>query len=308
MDSSIIVCTHNRCQSLRKTLASFQDLFLPEGLKCEIIVVDNNSTDDTKQVVQNFASTSRLPVRYTFERAPGLAHARNRAIQEARGDVLAFIDDDVTVCPTWLAELKRTFDEQGAACVGGRILLNENLKLPAWWDTRCDAVLARFDLGDSVIVAGQDYEGEIGWGANLSFRRSMFERYGHFRTDLGVRPGARLLCEESEFVQRLRRNGEVVVYCPGAIAYHFPEVGRISKQFVRSWYYRLGESTFVWDSTSSESSAGIRRVPRWRYRWALMRLWRLFVGELVRRRREAFIRELEFFAVLGYFGRALKGV
>lgn len=306
MQATIVVCTRNRCLSLRRTLSSLQELLLPQAFRCEIVVVDNNSTDHTSRIAQEFSPTSRIPVRYLLEEAPGLAHARNRGIQGARGEIIAFIDDDITVCPSWLAELKRAFDEYGAACVGGKILLNESLKLPAWWDARCDAVLARFDLGDSVIVTSSQDDREIGWGANMSFRRSVFEKYGHFRTDLGVRPGARLVCEESEMVQRLRGNGEVAVYLPTAVAYHFPEVERISKKFVRTWYFRLGESTFVWDWKSSDPITRIGSVPRWRYKWALKRLGSLIISVMDLGSKEAFFRELEFLSALGYFARAYR--
>src|SRR6266540_2548384 len=119
---SAIICTYNRANSLQKTLKSLEDLVVPANLSWELIVVDNNSRDDTRAVVEGFARTARFPVRYVFAGRQGLCHARNTGITVARGEVMAFTDDDVTVDPCWLWHLKRTFDQCDCMGVAGRIV------------------------------------------------------------------------------------------------------------------------------------------------------------------------------------------
>lgn len=306
MDASVVICSYNRCSSLKKALMSLDKLSIPQELTWETVVVDNKSTDQTKEVVEGFAAQSRWAVRYVFEPKPGLSQARNRGVQEARGEIIAFIDDDVKVTPAWLAEVKNAFEEYDASCVGGKILLGNTLQLPPWWDERYSAVLTKFDLGDSVILGDRNYEGEIGWGANISFRRCVFEKYGLFRTDLGRTPNGLAIGEETELVRRLQRNGELSVYYPASVVYHFPDTERLSKQYLRRWYYRAGESYRLQDSIFRKRTPRIFGVPRWRYRSALESIGKGIFSWLTGRRGEAFYQQLQFIVFLGYLGAAPK--
>src|SRR5215212_6049306 len=92
---SIAVCTWNRARMVEKTLESFTRLVVPEGVNWEVVVVNNNSPDDTETVLERFAA--RLPLRHFLETRQGIAHARNRAAREARNDVILWTDDDVQV-------------------------------------------------------------------------------------------------------------------------------------------------------------------------------------------------------------------
>src|SRR5712691_696604 len=102
---SLILCTHNRCESLARGLNSAAALTLPDSVPWEVLVVDNNSNDQTRKVVEEFCHQNPGRFRYLFEPQPGLSYARNAGIREARGDIIAFMDDDVIVEPTWLQNL-----------------------------------------------------------------------------------------------------------------------------------------------------------------------------------------------------------
>ncbi len=118
---TVAICTWNRCDLLRQTLEQMTRLLIPAGLEYEILVVDNNSTDATEQVVTSFAT--RLPVRYVFESTPGKSFACNRAMRETRGDYILWTDDDVLVAETWLEAFMagvQQFPE--AAAFGGTIV------------------------------------------------------------------------------------------------------------------------------------------------------------------------------------------
>lgn len=306
VDISIVICTHNRCASLKKTLDSIADMDVPGSLSCELIVVDNNSNDGTKSVIESFASRSGLNVRYVFEGKPGLSIARNCGIYHSRGEIVSFTDDDVLVSGDWVTQLKRAFDEYRPACLGGKILLDRSLPLPSWWDQRWRSVLAHFDRGDEVVIAGPDDRTEFAWGANVSFRREVFEKYGLFRTNLGRTPNSPGLGEDSEFVLRLRQNGERIVYYPGAVVIHSPSVERLSKRYLRRWNYCLGVSTCLIDMEFPKHWPRILRIPRWRYGWALKTLWDAVRYGLASGSHEAFNHQLNLMMLLGYAVTAVR--
>src|ERR1035437_6631543 len=97
---TIVICTWNRCELLQQTLGRMTEMVLPPHLNWEILVVDNNCTDNTSSVLATFAD--RLPLRVVHELQPGLTHARNRALRESSADLLLWTDDDVLVDHSWL--------------------------------------------------------------------------------------------------------------------------------------------------------------------------------------------------------------
>ncbi len=101
MNITVILCTYNRAETLSKALQSVAFSELPKSLEWEVLVVDNNSRDQTHDVVEGFCRQYPGRFRYLFEPQQGKSHALNSGIREARGDVLAFMDDDVTVEPAW---------------------------------------------------------------------------------------------------------------------------------------------------------------------------------------------------------------
>ena len=107
MKITVILCTYNRCQSLVRALDSLAASILSETIEWEVLVVDNNSSDQTKAIVEDFCRQYPGRFRYLFEPQQGKSYALNAGIREARGDILAFVDDDVTVEPMWLQNLRR---------------------------------------------------------------------------------------------------------------------------------------------------------------------------------------------------------
>jgi glycosyltransferase involved in cell wall biosynthesis len=132
MDITVILCTFNRCATLAKALSSVAASALPESVQWEVLVVDNNSTDRTRAVVEEICSRHPGRFRYLFEARQGKSYALNTAVQTALGDLLAFVDDDVTVEPTWLHKLSAALQDSKWAGVGGRILPEEAFSPPHW--------------------------------------------------------------------------------------------------------------------------------------------------------------------------------
>jgi len=151
---SVVVCTYNRCASLRDTLRALKGQRVDGELSFEVVVVDNNSTDETRQTVDEARRQTRWPVRYVFEQKQGLSHARNVGIREAKSDLVMFTDDDVVPDERWVDTIVRAFESHEADCVGGRILPIWSRE-PANWLTSPDywAVLALLDHGPKPIVA-----------------------------------------------------------------------------------------------------------------------------------------------------------
>lgn len=213
----------------------------PADFQWELIIVDNNSKDDTPGVVNEFSVSSGLNLRYVFEEKQGLSHARNRGIQEARGDIVVFTDDDVTVDSSWLYQLASAFEGTEFIAAGGKTLPLWHNSKPRWYseEMRDDlrGVFVHFDLGDERGVATR-----APFGANMAFRRTAFCKYGLFRTDLG-RCGEILTSgEETEFFRRLMNANETVQYVPSAIVYHPVAPERLQKSYVQSVFYNAGRS------------------------------------------------------------------
>src|SRR5579862_6393542 len=132
MKITVILCTHNRCESLSKALDSLASCTLPDSAVWEVLVVDNNSTDRTREVTLQFCDRHPGRFRYLFEPRSGKSNALNSGIQDTQADVLAFTDDDVTVEPTWLHNLTASLQDSTWAGSAGRTLPERSFSPPAW--------------------------------------------------------------------------------------------------------------------------------------------------------------------------------
>lgn len=235
MEISVILCTYNRCESLGKALDSVAAQNLPESVKWEVLVVDNNSRDQTHEVVDAFCHRYPGRFRYLFEPQQGKSYALNVGIREARGDVLAFMDDDVTVEPMWLWNLTALLHSSEWAGVGGRILPEQTFSPPRWLSVEgryALAPLAIFDLGPEAAELT-----EPPFGTNMAFRKGVFAKYGDFRTDLGPRPGSEIRNEDTEFGSRLLAGGERLWYEPSAVVYHSVPEHRVQRKYLMAWWF-----------------------------------------------------------------------
>jgi GT2 family glycosyltransferase len=234
---SVVVCTYNRSESLRRMLNSLREAVIPDHLLCEFIVVDNNSDDDTRLVFKEIEKHYES-IRYVFEDKRGISHARNRGIREAKGEIIAFTDDDVIVDKHWIQNIDKAFKEHDdVACVGGKILPIWGIRKPKWLKSRLYVYLALLDHGDSV-----DYMDEPDiYGANFAVKSEMFNKCGLFDPNLGRMPRKLYGREETEFLQRLQKAGEKILYYPSSVIYHHVPPHRMSKKYIRKWSFDQGE-------------------------------------------------------------------
>ncbi|MGZ5055642.1 MAG: glycosyltransferase [Methylobacter sp.] len=219
---SIIVCTYNRAPVLRKMLESFfkQDCLCDADY--EILVVDNNSRDETKLVVAEYLSNQEC--RYIFEPKQGLSIARNRGVSESKGDIVAFLDDDVIVDKRWLKNLDKCYQETNADAVGGRAYLIMENEPPDWLGPKFRYFLSEVDFGD---VRQFRETGEGLWGLNLSFSRAALNDAGEFDENLG-RAGTQLIgAEETALLEKISVQKKLIVYEPNAIVGHIIGADRL---------------------------------------------------------------------------------
>jgi glycosyltransferase involved in cell wall biosynthesis len=272
MKISVILCTYNRCQILAKALESAAALKLPGAAQWEVLVIDNNSTDQTRQVVEDYCGRYPDRFRYLYEPQPGKSHALNTGIHEARGEILAFMDDDVIVDALWLQNLTGAMINDGWQGAGGRILPDQNFLRPRWLaleEGGALAPLAMFDLGDDARELT-----EPPFGTNMAFRKTAFQKYGGFRTDLGPQPGSLIRGEDTEFGARVLAAGERLRYEPSAIVYHSVAEDRVRKDYFLAWWFDKGRG----DIRESGPPPGamcvcgvplrlFRRLAVWTLRW-----------------------------------------
>lgn len=268
---TVILCTYNRCQSLSKALQSVAASEMPSSIVWEVLVVDNNSRDQTREVVEGFARLHLDRFRYLFEPRPGKSHALNAGIREAHGDILAFIDDDVTVEKTWLHNLTAVLDGNTWAGAGGRIIPDRAFTPPPWLPldgpNNMGGILALFDLGNTAIELDQPP-----FGTNMAFQKKMFEKHGGFRLDLGPRPGSELRNEDTEFGRRLLNAGERLRYEPSARVYHRIPEERLKKGYFLKFCFSHGRALI----RETGRRPDILRIPR--HYLTLLKIGALFVG------------------------------
>ena len=301
MNASVILCTHNRAPLLRRALESLADLDVPAGLAWELLVVDNNSTDGTRAIVEQELAEARLPCRYLFEPSQGKSFALNTGIARALGQVLVFTDDDVTFDRGWLRALLAAFDAPDCAGVGGQIVPVWPAPPPRWYGTT-----GPYALLPAVVRYQFDASGPVTkppYGANMGYRREMFERYGIFRTDIGPRAAEMIRGEDSEFGLRVLAGGERVIYVPGAIVHHPVEPARMTLHYFEQYYYAEGrmearvfpapsgtvrwlgiprycfrdfvEHLFRWWTSLNPQARAFHRLSSWRVLGNIFEAWKL---------------------------------
>src|SRR5690348_4053410 len=185
MDFTVIVCTYNRCQNLASCLGALAGQEGIDGLDWEVLVVDNNSSDDTPGTVERLGRELPIKVRYTKEPQQGLNRARNRGVTESKGTCFTFVDDDIQVSRHWLAALHDAFARTDADAVGGRIHLDPSVRLPDWVvrGSEIRGFLGYQDFGDEPFR--MDGVSKYPFGGNMSFHRRVVERIGLFDPKLG---------------------------------------------------------------------------------------------------------------------------
>lgn len=248
MKATIAICTHNRAADLKEALLSL--LRQNSSYPFEVIVVDNQSTDHTRQVVQEVKLMTTIPITYAFEERLGLSVARNHAIREAQGEFILFLDDDAVASMGWISGIVTLFESDPLiGCIGGKIEPAWEGPEPAWLPMENRTLYTILDYADEIVEMQRP---AIPFGANVAFRMSVFESMEPFREDLG-RVGSNLLSsEEAELIGRIRSRYKVY-YTPYAWVRHKISSSRMSRKWLLRRIYWQGVSSAV----SAERKSGL---------------------------------------------------
>jgi glycosyltransferase involved in cell wall biosynthesis len=317
MKYSVLIATYNRAADLRDTLVSLSGL-RPQS-PWEVIVVDNNSTDATRAVVQEAAASFPAPLRYVFERQQGRSPALNAGIRLAQGDIIVTTDDDVRVESDWLDRAGTALDALNCDYVGGRVLPIWGGPRPLWLPDHGGthwAAIALLDYGNEPLEFGA----RVPLGVNMAFRRSAFDRAGLLDPDTGRKAGTLLGQEVREWCIRARAAGVRGFYAPDMVVRHIIPASRLNKAYFRRWFYWRGISrAMLYERAGLDMEAPERTtldfrtvphvfgVPRYLYRKALASVSRWIVATFRRDAFAAFDHELWVWFFAGILRQRWKG-
>jgi glycosyltransferase involved in cell wall biosynthesis len=260
MRITVAICTWNRCALLEQTLEHMIALDIPPDVSWELLIVENNCTDDTIAVASRFQS--RLPMRIVSEPTPGTSHARNRALRAATGDYILFTDDDVLVDNEWIVRFvaaARRFPD--AVAFGGRI--------EPWFPERPDDdFLAAFDdLRRGFCGLHYDYpEGPLHprdylYTANMGVRRANVREL-QFNTELGPSPAhVGVVNDDTDFVDQLRRSGRQLIWVPAMRVQHYVDPSRMTLRYLVQ--FAAGKGRTLIRSKGIPAGTKCWGVPRW---------------------------------------------
>ncbi len=288
---TVAICTWNRCALLEQTLEQMTQLQAPAGFTWELLVVNNNCTDDTDGVIARFAG--RLPVRRLVEPVPGLSNARNRAVREAQGEYLIWTDDDVLVEPDWLAEYVRGFERHPEGTVFGGPVSPWFPNTPPSWLTeawpRVFAAYACINHGDDEF---QLTHRKLPFGASMAMRMDHQKMFS-YDPERGVKPGSRMGGEEIDVVRRSLEHGGAGWWLPKARVRHYIPEARQTLSYLRRYFDADGEHQGRYEREKLvDGYPTFRGRPRWLWRIALeaefryrvmrwFRSPRVWIGDLI---------------------------
>jgi glucosyl-dolichyl phosphate glucuronosyltransferase len=237
---TVAICTWNRADLLDQTLESMRALIIPAGIGWEVIVVNNNCTDRTDEIIAKHAGA--LPLRRLFEPNPGQSNARNCAVADAEGDLLVWTDDDVIVDAEWLTHYvcaAQAFPR--SAYFGGTVEPWFSIRPPRWIEENLDRLEGFYairDLGRDVRLLK---EGEFVFGANMAVRTEIARRFP-FDPNLGLTPKSEIRGDETEFQATLITAGYVGTWVGPAKVRHIIPATRLTRQYIRDWNRGAGRT------------------------------------------------------------------
>ena len=296
---SVVLSTYNRARVLPRAITSLLDQDLAQA-RYEVIIVDNNSTDDTRRVVQSFQAATRN-LRYVFEGRQGVSYGRNAGIAAASAPLIAFTDDDVHVARDWLRTILSVFaDHPEVAGIGGRVLPDWAGPWPPWLTREHWSPLALLDYGDAPVSVTATRRLCL-ITANAAYRRDALERVGMFSPHVQT-VGREVATEDHELLLRLWRAGEQGLYWPGLTATAPIDPERMRRRYHRRWHRRHGRFlALMHDEDLEQTRMGkLLGVPAHIYRRAVMNLASWLGAVVVLRFDTAFRYETCLWSDLGF--------
>ncbi len=276
---TVAIPTHNRSAILRQTLGQLTRVTVPAGFDWEVIVAQNNCSDDTASMLAEFRSL--LPLRALSEPRPGVNHARNAAVEAARGEIIVFTDDDTLPAEGWLVAYVSAFDASPHATVfGGPIAPHFTSEPPSWLREALPLLTSVFG-GIEARERGVELSSTFfPFGTNMAFRTAAL-RARPFDPTLGPRGKTRINGSEKQLILHLLASGHAGRWVEDARVRHCIQPKQMTIEFLR-WYW-TGEGAAMAATPVDPATKMLWGKPRW--------LWRESIA-----------------AELRYRGRRLRGV
>jgi len=234
---TVALCTHNHADRLVRTIADIKKLHMPCSA-WELLFIDNGCTDRTQSLLAAQVWPAGWTVRVVHETKLGLSNARNRAIAEARGEYLIFIDDDETPVPEWLQVYETLVRNHAPDAFGSRIEVLFEGERPAWLGDNLLGFLGQLRRSETSIQLTQPAASF--YGGNFGFRKSVCDVVGKFDADLGRKGTNNTGGEEVDFYRRLLDHGLKVWWTPDATIYHRIETDKLKRSYFHDLHYRQG--------------------------------------------------------------------
>jgi glycosyltransferase involved in cell wall biosynthesis len=261
---SLIICTRDRSRQLSACLESVRRIIFEQPW--ELILVDNGSVDKTDNVIQEFIETVSVPATYVFEPVPGLANAHNAGLTAARGEILAFTDDDCYPAEDFLTQIWSAFADPSVGYITGRIMLHDPTDYPLGIN---EALSPHTFPGGSFVRVGSVH------GANMAFRRQVLIDIGGFDPLFG--PGSLFNTEDADAAARASVIGWLGQYCPDVVVRHHhgrkeSDIASLMKSYAigRGAYHMkllLNQGQFRWFARSVYELRNRRKWHRWATLW-----------------------------------------
>lgn len=300
LDISVLVCTYNRCADLREMLESALAQETGGEFTFEILVVDNNSSDGTREAVEALIAQGHDNLRYLFEGRQGKSYALNAGLAAARGHIYTIGDDDFLLPNDWLRKIFRAFrSHPEVSVVSGKVLPAWRAEAPAWLTPKHWSAIAMADYGESEFYADEEHQICL---LACSFRRADVLAVGGYRAGLSVSGGDIGGVEDLEILQRLWRAGYKTIYQPHIFFHHKVEPGRMTKKYHRRWHRGHGRFyAALRDEAMERSAARLFDVPAHLYRQTGVAALGWVKSMLAGRGADAFWHETQLCFFAGFF-------
>jgi glycosyltransferase involved in cell wall biosynthesis len=301
MQIDVVIATYNRAALLERAVRSLLSADGAAQLDFVVTVVDNNSTDDTAQVIKRLQAEAPNHVRYLFEKRQGKAYAVNAGIAATRGEIVALADDDQLMEREWLSALHRAIGE-GYDFVSGPVLGDWQAEPPRWYDERLRGVLSLCDYGAERLEyrADEDLHARSISGGNVALRRAALAQVGGYRAELGKRGGTFAMGEDAELFLRLRAAGLRGLYEPRMKVYHHIPRERLSKSYFRRWQRGYGYAAALLERLHPQPVSYLLGIPRFHWRRALEAVPRMLAARWRGDLPGAFAEELRLWFTCGF--------
>ena len=300
MDLDLIIPTYNRAHLLKDCLNSVVSAIRPKGLNVRVVIVDNNSGDNTREVVHSFVGRGELAIRYIFVGRPGKSAALNDALAQTDGELVGFVDDDEKLDSAWFQVAYREFSATPRIdFIGGPCFPNWERAAPDWLPVAYPGAIG-IVLRPERVAFSHEYGGML-MGGNAIIRRSTLQKVLPYPEQLG-KIGNKIRSGEDEAIyHRLLDINALGMVVPDLVIHHWIPSERLTKRYFRRWIVGRGISVGSQLRERGFKEPGLLGIPRYQFGACFRALWPMLTAKLQRERFTAQLSVLDCFATL--YGR-----